>query len=242
MSTPTEPYTLTLVRHGATEWSESGQHTGSRTDLPLTDLGTHQATLLATHLKTVLKKDGCASLADKYTHVFCSPLLRARQTCDIVLDGAGRGDLEVVTDRDLVEWDYGDFEGKTSATIHSTPGHESWNLFKDGCPNGETVENVQTRTRSFLARLNGTLACTPINKDKPANILVFAHSHLLRVLAATFLSPRLPCADGAQLILSTASFSELSFEHGRLDTPCINVWNSTTHIDIDKYYKDHLKG
>jgi probable phosphoglycerate mutase len=147
----------------------------------------------ATHLREEVKKIPSAE-------VFCSPKKRALETC---------GALKHKIDPDLCEWDYGDFEGKTSAEIHQTNPH--WNVFENGCPHGESPEQISARADRFLKKI----------RDLPGNIVVFSHGHFLRVLAARFLGlgPDL----GRHLLLSVASISILGFDRKE---PVIILWNS----------------
>jgi probable phosphoglycerate mutase len=143
------------IRHGETVWSLSGQHTGT-TDIPLTDNGRR----LAERMRPVLAKNAFAL-------VLCSPMQRARETCEL----AGLGDTGVI-DPDLVEWNYGEYEGLTPRQIHeATPG---WLIFKDGCPGGEAPEQVGARVDRVIARARAA----------PGDVALFAHGHVLRVLAA----------------------------------------------------------
>lgn len=146
---------LYVVRHGATEWSRSGQHTG-RTDLPLLAEGEEQARATGSLLSGI-----------DFSLVLCSPLQRAQRTCEL----AGLLDRAVI-DTDLQEWDYGDYEGVTTPTIReSVPG---WTVWSGTCPNGETIEQVSTRADRVIERV----------RKEPGNVIVFAHGHFLRVLTA----------------------------------------------------------
>ncbi len=181
-----------IVRHGETVWSVSGQHTGT-TDVPLTENGERQAAAL---------RDLLADL--RPAHVLSSPLLRA-------LDTARLAGIEVdeIT-ADLGEWDYGDYEGITSREIHQTrPG---WTVFDDGCPNGESVADVQQRADRVLRHISGYLGDGPV--------LLFGHGHFSRVLGARWI--RLPASGGASLLLGTAAPSVLGAEHGK---PALLRWN-----------------
>ena len=182
-----------LIRHGETEWSLSGQHTGS-TDIPLTDHGEAVARLLA------------PVLADRnFSLVLCSPLQRARRTCEL----AGFADQARI-EPDLVEWNYGAYEGITSAQIHAeAPG---WQVFTDGCPDGESPEQVGQRVDRVLAQLRGA--------EGPA--LLFAHGHLLRVLVARWID--LPPSEGRRFLLDTATLNVLSHYRG---TPALQCWNAS---------------
>ena len=185
---------LYLARHGATEWSVSGRHTG-RTDVPLTPEGERDAAALAGSLEGL-----------DFGLVLTSPLQRARRTCELAGFGA-----RAEVDSDLAEWDYGDFEGLTLGEIHARrPG---WALFRDGCPGGESVEAVAARADRVVGRLRGL----------GGRGLVFAHGHLLRVLAVRWVG--LPAAAGRNLALGTAAVSVLGYQHGRGD-PAIVLWNA----------------
>jgi broad specificity phosphatase PhoE len=182
---------LYLVRHGETEWSRARRHTG-RTDLPLSPAGEAEAKALGRHL------DGLA-----VDRVLSSPLARAAVTARL----AGFGDRVEVTDA-LLELDYGEYEGRTTPEIRaSRPG---WDLFRDGCPGGETVEDATGRARPLLAELAAA----------GARALLFSHGHQLRVLTACYLG--LPPEAARHLFLGTASLSVLGVEH---EWPAILLWN-----------------
>jgi probable phosphoglycerate mutase len=184
---------VVLIRHGETAWSLSGRHTG-RTDLELTDRGRAGAR----HLREPL-----AGLAIR--RVLCSPLLRARQTCDLA-GLAERAEL----DPDLQEWDYGDYEGLTSDQIQQRAPH--WLVFRDGCPNGESPDAVATRVDRVLQR---------VRAGEEGPVALVAHGHLLRALAARWLG--WPVAAGRHFLLDTATLNVLS--HYR-DAPAIRCWNA----------------
>jgi probable phosphoglycerate mutase len=187
-----------LARHGETGWSQTGQHTGL-TDLPLTAHGERQAAALAARLRGVA-----------FAAVFASPLRRAARTCAL----AGFAD-RAVTVADLVEWDYGAYEGKRTADIRAA--RPDWNLFRDGCPDGETAVDVGARADRVLARVRASAG----------NVLLFSSGHILRVLAARWLG--LPPEGGRFLTLGTAGVSILGFEHDRSE-PVIALWNEPCHI------------
>ena len=188
------------VRHGQTQWSANGRHTG-RTDIPLTDAGREQADLAGARLR-----------GHEFALVLSSPLSRALETCRI----AGFGDV-VVTDDDLLEWHYGDYEGLTSPEIQAqAPG---WSLWTDGCPNGEAVADVAARVDRAIGRCRST----------EGDVALFAHGHVLRVLGARW-SAQDPSL-GAALSLSTASVSVLGWEHS---APVISRWNDTAHLERDQ--------
>ena len=180
-----------VIRHGATEWSKNGRHTG-RTDLPLLPEGEEQAVRVGELLH-----------ARPFGLVLVSPLSRARETCEL----AGYLEQAEVTD-DLMEWDYGDYEGITTKTIRETvPG---WTVWDSPVPGGETAEQVAVRVDRVIARLRAV----------DADTAVFAHGHVLRVLAARWceLDPR----EGKRLPLETATLNVLGWEH---EYPTIRVWN-----------------
>jgi broad specificity phosphatase PhoE len=185
---------LWLVRHGETEWSLSGAHT-SRTDIPLTDHGRKRAEELRDYLKDT-----------KFVAVFVSPMQRARETCAI----AGFGDVAVV-DGGLKEWDYGVYEGKTTKEIQAQiPG---WSVWKNEIVGGETVEHVGGRADRVIEQ---ALAAAP----NGGNVALFAHAHILRILAARWIG--LDARDGALLALGTGSVSVLGWER---ETRVIESWN-----------------
>ena len=182
-----------LARHGETAWSISGQHTGL-TDLPLTQDGEQRARRLGQRLSGL-----------SFASVFTSPLQRARQTCSL----AGFGSVAEV-DPDLTEWNYGDYEGLTSAAIHATrPG---WELFRDGCPGGESPADVAGRADRVIRRV----------RSLQANVLLFSSGHFLRMLGARWLG--LEPGAGRCFLLSTSGLCILGYEHGISD-PVIRLWN-----------------
>jgi len=182
-----------LVRHGETAWTISGQATG-RTDIPLTEQGERDAQGLAARLRDL-----------RVANVFTSPLKRAQRTADL----AGFGDRSEA-DPDLQEWDYGDYEGRRTADIRAErPG---WRRFQDGCPGGETADDVGVRADRVISRV----------RSCPGNILLFAHRDLLRVLAARWLG--LAACEGRHFYLVPASVSIVGYDHG-LDEPVIHLWN-----------------
>src|ERR1700688_3882615 len=189
-----------LARHGETKWSLTGQHTGL-TDLPLTKRGEDNARALGERLAGL-----------KFAMVFTSPLQRATRTCEL----AGFGAVAEV-DRNLLEWDYGQYEGLTTAQIHDV--RPDWQLFRDGCPGGESPEQVGARADAMLDRV----------RLLGADVLVFSSGHFLRVFAARWLS--LGTTAGKYLLLSTASVSALSYENN-LSGPVIQLWNDTRHVKV----------
>ena len=184
-----------LARHGETAWSLSGQHTGL-TDLPLTERGEANARALGDRLR------GLA-----FGLVLTSPLQRAKHTCQL----AGFGDA-AVEDRDLVEWNYGSYEGRRTAEIlQERPG---WQLFRDGCPGGESPADTGSRADRVLARIRAATG----------NVLVFSSGHILRVLGARWLG--LPPGGGRYFLLGTARVSTLGYEHDKTE-PVFKLWNNT---------------
>lgn len=190
---------LYLARHGETAWSRSGQHTGV-TDLPLDEHGEFEARRLRERL---------AGLA--FAKVFTSPLQRAARTCEIA------GFKAVAqTDPDLVEWNYGKYEGRRTAEIHAeAPG---WELFRDGCPGGESPAQVGARADRVVGRVRAV----------EGNVLIFSSGHFLRVLAARWLG--LEPAGGKFFMLHTASVSVLGYENA-LAHPAVRLWNDTRHVE-----------
>jgi broad specificity phosphatase PhoE len=181
-----------LVRHGETEWSKSGRHTGI-TDLPLTDGGR----ALASQLRPRLAQTA-------FWRVLASPLRRARETCDL----AGFGEV-VAVEPNLAEWDYGVYEGLTPSEIEARrPG---WIIFRDGCPGGESPEQIGARIDVVLASL----------RSAPGSIVLFSHGHILRVLVARWLG--LPAVGGQHFSLDTGTLSVLGYYHER---PAVKMWNA----------------
>ena len=187
-----------LARHGETAWSISGQHTGL-TDLPLTDRGESNARRLGDRLKGL-----------RFDKVFTSPLQRAVRTCELAGFGA-----RAEVDRDLLEWNYGEYEGLRTEEIHAK--RPNWELFRDGCPGGESPKQIGARADRVVSRI----------REIGGNVLIFSSGHILRVLTARWLG--LEPAGGKYFALSTASLSALSYEHN-LSKPVIQLWNDTNHV------------
>ena len=185
---------LWLLRHGATEWALNGRHTGS-TDLPLLPEGEAEARALGPVLSQ-----------QTFAVVFSSPLQRAQRTCEL----AGLGDRMQICD-DIIEWNYGDYEGITTATIRETV--PDWTVWSHGCPNGEGAPQVEARCTTAIS----TALAVPGEGD----VALFAHGHILRALAGTWLG--LGATGGQLLKLGTASVSILGWERG---TPTIQRWNA----------------
>ena len=188
-----------IARHGETAWTLTGQHTGL-TDLPLTPQGERNARALADRLTGL-----------KFAKVFTSPLQRASKTCALAGFGAA---AEV--DRDLVEWNYGEYEGLRSAEIRAKrPG---WQLFRDGCPGGESPAQVIARADSVLRHV----------RDVKGDVLLFSSGHFIRVLAARWIGLE-PSVNSMSFLLSTASLSAVGYDHA-LSQPVIRLWNDTHHV------------
>jgi len=188
-----------LARHGETAWSLSGQHTG-RTDLPLTEGGERNARALGVRLRGLV-----------FAKVFTSPLQRAAHTCDL----AGFGNA-AERDPDLMEWDYGEYEGRRTAEIHVE--RPDWQLFRDGCPGGESPAGIGARADRVVRQVRAVAG----------DVLLFSSGHFLRVLAARWLG--LEPAGGRYLLLGTAALCILGYEHN-LSEPAIRLWNDTHHLD-----------
>lgn len=184
-----------LVRHGETAWAVSGQHTG-RTDIPLTMEGERDTKALNSKLLnlTILK-------------VFSSPLLRARQTAEL----SGFVD-NIEIDNNLMEWNYGDYEGRS--TLDICVERPNWSLFKDGCSNGETLDDVATRADLVISRI----------RLLNSNVLLFAHRDILRIIIARWI--RLNAVEAQRFLLTTASLSILGYDHN-LDEPMILILNES---------------
>ena len=188
---PERAQQLVLVRHGETAWSREGRHTG-RTDVPLTELGREQARALRNALQRW-----------RFAAVYVSPLQRARDTCEL----AGYGDAAVVLP-DLIEWDYGEYEGLTTMDVRrSRPG---WNIWKDGTPGGEPLAAAGARADRALA----------LARRQQGDVLLVAHGHILRILTARWIDH--PALLGQRFRLEPASPSVLSYEH---EWTTVNAWN-----------------
>ena len=187
-----------LARHGDTAWTLSGQHTG-RIDLPLIPQGEENARRLGERLKGI-----------EFTKVFCSPLNRAVRTCEL----AGFASA-AENDPDLVEWDYGDYEGLRMAEIFKQ--RPDWEIFRDGCPGGENAAQVGERADRVIARVRAI----------GGTVLLFSSGHTLRVLAARWLG--LEPEGGRYFVLHTASLSAVGYEHD-LSQPVIRLWNDDHHL------------
>lgn len=186
------------MRHGETAWSLSGQHTG-RTDIPLTERGEREALALVPRLA-----------GGSFAHVLTSPLVRAARTCEL----AGFGAV-ARQDPDLVEWGYGAYEGRRTIDIRAE--RPDWDLFRDGCPEGEPVAGVGARADRVVERLRGMTG----------DVLLFAHRDILRVLAVRWLG--LPVATAERFLLSTGALCVLGRDRAP-DRPVIESWNDEAHV------------
>jgi len=191
---PSDLPKLFLARHGDTAWTESRQHTG-RTDLPLNAHGEQNARQLGERLRE-----------NSFLRVFTSPLKRAAKTCEL----AGFGKVAEI-DSDLLEWDYGHFEGKLTAEILKE--QPDWELYRDGCPGGESPDDVAARANSFIARV----------RQIEGNVLAFSSGHIIRMIAARWLG--LPPAAGRFFYCRPASVGVLGYEHNSREEPIIRAWN-----------------
>ena len=187
-----------LARHGETEWSLTGQHTGV-SDIPLTANGERNARNLGERLQGM-----------RFAKVWTSPLQRSRRTCEL----AGFAAQEEI-DADLVEWNYGDYEGQRTADIRKS--RPDWFLFRDGCPGGESPDAIAARADRVVTRLRAL----------DGDVLLFSHGHFLRVLGARWLGK--PASDARYLLLSTAALSILGYEHNRKE-PVLRLWNDDRHV------------
>jgi probable phosphoglycerate mutase len=187
-----------LARHGETEWTKSHQHTG-RADIPLTEKGERNAVALGERLR-----------GTTFGKVYFSPLQRARRTAELAGFQA-LGEL----DPDLMEWDYGQYDGLRTDEIRRV--RPEWSLFRDGCPGGESVAEVGARADRIIARL----------RPRGGRILLFGHSHFFRVLAVRWLD--LPPSAGSLFFLGTASLSILGYEHSPSE-PSMRLWNDDRHV------------
>ncbi|MBI2743233.1 MAG: histidine phosphatase family protein [Chlamydiales bacterium] len=188
-----------LIRHGETEWTQTGQHTGSTADIPLNENGKREAAALKRHLQPIV-----------FSNIYVSPLKRALETCKL----AGFENRAEI-DSDLVEWNYGDYEGLTTDEIHQTK--PDWELFKDGAPHGETFAQIGARADRFLKKID----------ECSGDVALFSHGHFLRVLAARFLN--LSACEGRSFSLAPASISILGYERKE---PVILLWNVSVFLTL----------
>jgi len=188
-----------LARHGETAWTISGQHTGL-TDLPLTERGERNASRLQERLRGLT-----------FAKVFTSPLQRAKRTCEL----AGFGSVANIDD-DLVEWNYGDYEGRTTAEIRAE--RPDWELFRDGCPGGESPAQAAARADRVVSQVRAV----------PGDVLLFSSGHFIRVLATRWIGLEVT-VNAKRFMLSTASLSAVGYEK-ELSRPVICLWNDTHHV------------
>jgi len=190
-----------VARHGETAWTLTGQHTG-RTDLPLTEAGERNARRLGERLKGLI-----------FAKVFTSPLKRAVRTCEL----AGFGGVAQI-DCNLMEWDYGEYEGLTGAEIRAK--RPDWQLFRDGCPGGESPQQVAARADQVVREV----------REVQGDVLLFTSGHFIRVLASRWIGIE-PTVNARSFMLSTASLSALGYEQD-LSRPVIRLWNDTHHVAL----------
>lgn len=200
MSSRSEIPQAYVARHGETEWSLTGQHTGM-SDIPLTPNGAEQARALGQRIAAI-----------RFDKAWTSPLIRAQKTAEIALSG-----MTAEVDPDLVEWDYGAYDGLTSDQIHAQ--NPTWFLFRDGCPDGESPQQVSDRADRVVARLRAAGGTT----------IVFCHGHFSRVLAVRWLG--LPVINAQYFNVGTAALGTLSYEHEELTDPVIELWNDHRHAE-----------
>jgi broad specificity phosphatase PhoE len=191
-----------VARHGETAWTLTGQHTGL-TDLPLTPQGERNARALADRLKGL-----------DFAKVFTSPLQRAARTCAL----AGFGAMAKV-DNDLVEWNYGDYEGLRSSEIRAK--RPDWQLFRDGCPGGESPAQVMARADNVVKRV----------REAKGDVLLFSSGHFIRMLAARWIDIE-PSVHSMSFLLSTASLSAVGYDQD-LSRPVIRLWNDAHHVNTN---------
>jgi broad specificity phosphatase PhoE len=191
-----------LIRHGETEWSASGKHTG-RTDIPLTACGRRQAKALGHRVKN-----------HHFALTLSSPLSRAVDTCRL----SGASDNPELSDA-LLEWDYGEVEGRKTVDIRRELDNPTWTIWKNGTPGGETPEQIAERIKPVLER--------SADETLDGDVAIFAHGHVLRILGATWTG--LPASAGQALGLTTASISMLGYEH---ETRVIKCWNEDWHLSL----------
>ncbi len=191
-----------LIRHGETAWSLSGRHTG-RTDVPLTARGELQA-----------KQVGALLNALQFSQVLVSPLQRARRTCEL----AGYGQVMRV-EPNLHEWDYGQYEGLTSEQIRAQ--YADWDVFRDGCPGGESPKQMGSRVDGVLSQL----------RSMSGRVAVFSHGHFLRALAVRWIE--LPLRQGRNFGLNAGALSMLGYEHHNVREPAIELWNAASNELFD---------
>ena len=193
------PSRLFYLRHGETAWSLSGQHTGV-TDIPLTPKGEAQARALRPWTAAI-----------SFAHVFTSSRLRARETCEFSGLGA-----QAIVEPDLAEWNYGDYEGRRTVDIWES--RPEWNIYRDGCPNGEAPDEIGARVDRLIARL----------RDLGGNVALFAHGQLGGVFAARWIG--LPPAQGRHFSVGPASMGVLSWDRDHLETPVVALWNAAPGV------------
>lgn len=212
---------LIFVRHGQTEWSKSGQYT-SITDLELTAYGVTQ--MRATGKKLIGSPNSELLTPATLKHVFTSPRTRARQTVDLLLEGvAEKPQIPVHVDEDLREWEYGDYEGKLTSQIVASRKERGidngdWNIWRDGCENGEDWRHVTERVDRLIGRVREIHAAA-LAKNEPCDVLVVGHGHILRCLAARWVDA--PINTNPKFILDAGGVGVLSYQHHNIDEPAL---------------------
>jgi broad specificity phosphatase PhoE len=201
VGTPANSLNLYLVRHGQTKWSISHQHTG-RTDIPLTGEGEQEARRLGERLRDV-----------RFSHVISSPMQRAQQTCKL----AGLPNVAEI-EPEMSEWDYGDYEGERTGDIRNR--RPDWNIFRDGCPEGEMPAQVSARADRLIARL----------RTLEGNVALFSHGQFSCVFGARWIG--LPVIDGPHFLLGTASLSILGYDPDHPEVPVISLWNLSSQDNL----------
>ncbi|ORY86920.1 phosphoglycerate mutase family protein [Protomyces lactucae-debilis] len=213
-----------LFRHGETEWSKNGRHTGT-TDLPLTQNGVERVKQSAKMLV------GLGGLIDGVSDVLVSPRLRAQQTWELIrpkLDDTAAGSYSYTVKNDIQEWDYGAYEGLTSKQINEQlAGSRPWNVFLDGCPQGDNAESATKRLDRLIGEVRDVHKAGH-EAGQQRNVLIVAHGHILRAFAARWVGESVHFA--RRLTYDAGGASRLGYEHGNLDEPTIDVWNVTPDI------------
>lgn len=204
-----------LMRHGETEWSKNGKHTG-KTDLPLTHDGEERVKLSAQRIvgeNTLIEPS-------KITQIFVSPRKRAKRTLELL---SLPSTIPVEETELIAEWDYGDYEGLTSKEINARTG-TTWNVFRDGCPNGDTQDTVTKRIDELITKIRKIHADADAKSNR-ADVMVVAHGHILRSFAARWIKD--PVLTGTRLAYDAGGAGVLGYEHGSLEEPTIECWNVT---------------
>ncbi|CAI5757973.1 unnamed protein product [Candida verbasci] len=221
-----------FIRHGQTEWSKSGQHT-SRTDIPLTEFGIKQMrntgkALIGNSPLNMIKPQNL-------THIFVSPRKRAQQTCELILESLDencKNLLKIETDQNIREWEYGDYEGLKTQEIRDSrhkrkidPPTRTWNIWRDGCENGENYLDVTERLDEFIKKIQAIHAKS-LEEDKPSDVIVIAHGHILRCLVTRWVRKELN--KDPMLMIDAGGVGVLSYQHHNVDEPSIYLAGAFT--------------